>query len=415
MTAYVVSGLAQAEQAGYPDAAPPTTAGVTYLQEMLREHPRMLPELRAYVVYALAEANKPDQAQLDNLWSRRSDLSAQGLAFTGLAMLRAMDGRAADVGKLLESRARVEGELASWPSTANPLLDIETDSSPQSTALALKLLAHTDPHSPLLVKAAQWLVANRDQGYWWSSTEQTAFVIYGLTDYLVNSKELSFSSDVEVFVNGASVGKRHFTQEDAVSGETLHVALDAAHLQTQQNQVRVTVHGPLAYWSAQGGYYSTDHKSYQKGSMSLNIARDYFRLVQQQTDGNITYKLEPLQGAVQQGDVLAVHIGVSGSPQKYLMMEDPIPAGAEFVQHEETYNIIGRPTEWGWWYTRREFHDDRAAIFADELHRRQESFYLLKVVNAGSFTISPASIQPMYQPGVQATTDEQHLDVKETP
>jgi uncharacterized protein YfaS (alpha-2-macroglobulin family) len=415
MTAYVVSGLAQAQEAGYEDAAPPSANGVTYLQGVLKKHPRMLPELRAYVVYALAQANQTDKAQLDNLWSRRSDLSAQGLAFTGLAMLRAKDNRAADIGKLLESRARVEGELASWPSAENPLLDIETDSSAQSTALALKLLAHTDPQNPLLVKAAQWLVANRDQGYWWSSTEQTAFVIYGLTDYLVNSKELSFSSDVEVFVNGVSVGKRHFTQEDAVSGDSLHITMDAAHLQPQQNQVRVIVHGPLANWSAQGGYFSTDKKSYQKGSMSLNIARDYFRLVQQQTNGNITYKLEPLQGPVQQGDVLAVHIGVSGSPQKYLLMEDPIPAGAEFVQHEETYNIVDRPSEWGWWYTRREFRDDRAAIFADELDKRQESFYLLKVVNAGSFTISPASIQPMYQPGVQATTDEQHLDVKETP
>ena len=263
-------------------------------------------------------------------------------------MLNAQDSRAGDIGKLLESKAKVEGELASWPSNSNPLLDIESDSSAQSTALALKLLAHTDPQNPLLVKAAQWLVANRDQGYWWSSTEQTAFVIYGLTDYLVNSKELSFSSDVEVFINGASAGKRHFTQADAVNGESLHVSVDAAHLQPQQNSVRVTVHGPLAYWSAQGGYYSTDHKSYQKGSMSLNIARDYFRLVQQKTDGNITYRLEPLQGPVQQGDVLAVHIGVSGSPQKYLLMEDPIPAGAEFVEHEETYNIVGRPSEWGW-------------------------------------------------------------------
>jgi len=414
MTAYVVSGLTQAQAAGYQDAAPLSGDGVKYLKEMLRKHPRMLPELRAYVIYALAQSKQADKAQLDTLWSRRSDLSAQGLAFTGLAMLNAQDGRAADIGKLLESKAKVEGELASWPSTSNPLLDIESDTSPQSTALALKLLAHTDPQNPLLVKAAQWLVANRDQGYWWSSTEQTAFVIYGLTDYLVNSKELSFSSDVEVFVNGASAGKRHFTQEDAVNGESLHVALDAGHLQPQQNSVRVTVHGPLAYWSAQGGYYSTDRKSYQNGSMSLNIARDYFRLVQQKTDGNITYRLEPLQGPVQQGDVLAVHIGVSGSPQKYLLMEDPIPAGTEFVPHEEAYNIVGRPGEWGWWYTRREFHDDRAAIFADELDKRQESFYLLKVVNAGSFTISPASIQPMYQPGVQATTDEQHLDVKES-
>ncbi len=42
-------------------------------------------------------------------------------------------------------------------------------------------------------------------------------------------------------------------------------------------------------------------------------------------------------------------------------------------------------------------------------------FYLLKVVNPGSFSITPADVQPMYQPGVQATTDLLHLQVDPAP
>ena len=34
---------------------------------------------------------------------------------------------------------------------------------------------------------------------------------------------------------------------------------------------------------------------------------------------------------------------------------------------------------------------------------------LLKVVNPGSFAISSANVQPMYQPGIQATSDLLHL------
>ena len=150
--------------------------------------------------------------------------------------------------------------------------------------------------------------------------------------------------------------------------------------------------------------------------MSLNVARDYFTLVpQQDKDNHITYRLQPLSGAVQQGDVLAVHIGVTGSPQKYLLLEDPIPAGTEFISQEasQSYNIEKRPSDWDFWYTREEFHDDHAAIFATTFDGRHDSFYLLKVVNPGSFAISPARVAPMYQPGVQATTDELHLDVKE--
>ncbi len=81
------------------------------------------------------------------------------------------------------------------------------------------------------------------------------------------------------------------------------------------------------------------------------------------------------------------------------------------MQHEDSYKILDRPSQWEYWYTRREFHDDRAAIFATDFSGRRESFYLLKVVNPGSFSISPAHVEPMYQPDVQATSDALHLQV----
>ena len=59
-----------------------------------------------------------------------------------------------------------------------------------------------------------WLAEHRDGDYWYS-TKQTSMVIQGLTDYLALSGELANSSDVEVLVNGASVGKRHFGPGDA--------------------------------------------------------------------------------------------------------------------------------------------------------------------------------------------------------
>lgn len=149
--------------------------------------------------------------------------------------------------------------------------------------------------------------------------------------------------------------------------------------------------------------------------MNLNITRDYFKLVPSQKDGKIVYQLQPLRGAAQVGDVLAVHLAVNGSPMKYLLIEDPIPAGAEFVQNENGYSIVDRPRDWQWWYTRREFHDDRAAMFATEFEGRHESFYLLKVVNPGTFVVSPSHVEPMYQRGVQATTEELRLQADPAP
>jgi uncharacterized protein YfaS (alpha-2-macroglobulin family) len=170
-----------------------------------------------------------------------------------------------------------------------------------------------------------------------------------------------------------------------------------------------------AYWTVQGKYYSTEQKFYQQGTLSLNLTRDYFKLVPTTKDGQIVYRLDPLKGPVVPGDTLAVHLAVNGSPAKYLLIEDPIPAGTEFVQHEDSYKLLEQPTAWQYWYTRREFFDDRAAIFATEFSGRHESFYLLKVVNPGSFAISPANVQPMYQPGIQATSDLLHLQVDPAP
>jgi uncharacterized protein YfaS (alpha-2-macroglobulin family) len=415
MTAYVVSGLGEATNYYKLDwhRQQMLNNGRDYLEKQLAAHPRMIPDLRAYVVYALSESGSGDlSGQLNTLWSRRNDLSSEGLSFTGLAMLHANDARTADLAKLLESKVKEQGDLASWPSTYSPVLDLEYDDSAQSTAFGLRFLSHADAQSPLLPKAAEWLMLNRDNGYWWDSTEQTAMVIFGLTDYLAGSQELNADFDAEVRVNGASLAHRHFTPADALAGATLDVAVPAATLAAHNTIDIARTGNGRAYWTAQGTYFSAEHKLYQQGSLTLNLTRDYFLLTPaKDKNGNIVYNLDPLKGAVQIGDVLAVHIAISGSPEKYLFIEDPIPAGTEFLQNEDSYNIVARPSDWTWWYTRREFHDDRAVLFAANFSGHQESFYLLKVVNPGSFEISPARVEPMYQPGIEATSDELHLDV----
>ena len=92
-------------------------------------------------------------------------------------------------------------------------------------------MTKADPKSPLRDAAAQWLVLNRTSGYWWDSTEQTAMVLFGLVDYMAESKELNADFDVDVLVNGASVTKRHFSAEDAMSGADMEVDVTAEKLQ----------------------------------------------------------------------------------------------------------------------------------------------------------------------------------------
>jgi hypothetical protein len=113
------------------------------------------------------------------------------------------------------------------------------------------------------------------------------------------------------------------------------------------------------------------------------------------------------------GDIVAVKLAVNGTNWKYLLAEDPIPAGTEFLPNTGLYTLNNKPDWWADWFTRKEFHDDRAAFFNTNFNGRREYVYLLKVVNPGKFAISPAQAGPMYQPGIQTTTDPATLEVQQ--
>jgi uncharacterized protein YfaS (alpha-2-macroglobulin family) len=416
MTAYVVGGVGQGAKIA-PLTEPQQAMlreGVTYLRTALKDHPRMKPELRAAVVYALAQAGETNLgAALDEQWSRRKDLEPEALAMTGLAMLLEGDARAKQVAALLSSEAVKQGDLVSWKGSYIPMLDLTYTNDAEATAYAVRLLAKIDANNPLLGGAAQWLMLARNGGVWWESTEQTAMVLFGLVDYLAASRELNSDFVADVLVDGRSAGQHHFTPADALSGTNLVVDVDTRYMMAVGNDVQIVRRSGSGriYWSSRGGYYSTEKKDYQAGTLSLNLTRDYYKLQPQQKDGKIVYTLQPLNGTAQVGDVLAVHEVINGSPMRYLLLEDPIPAGTEFIQNEESYPVDHRPGGWYGWFTRREFRDDHAAFFADDFTGRQEILYLIRVVNPGTFQISPARVLPMYQQGVQATSDALQLQV----
>jgi uncharacterized protein YfaS (alpha-2-macroglobulin family) len=411
MTAYVVSGLGQASN-GWKINKDRMSKGRNWLIATLAAHPDMIPELRAYVVYALATTGGAPKDALDKTWASREKLSDEGLALTGLALDAAGDSRAKDAALLLEKKAKTTGTDAYWSGSYDGLLDYWDDTSDETTAFALKLLSRQNRGSGLLPKAAQWLGKHRNGGYW-ESTKQTAMVIQGLTDYLALSGELANSSDVEVLVNGSSVGRRHFGPGDgfALPWRIKVPATQAAN--GGQITIRKSGNG-ITYWSTESDWYAADKRLYQSGQLALNITRDYYLLQKNQprpTDP-ITYDLVPLRGLAHVGDIVAVRLALNGTSWKYLLAEDPIPAGTEFLPNTGLYSLNHKPDWWANWFTREEFHDDRAAFFNTEFNGRREYVYLLKVVNPGKFVISPAQAGPMYQSNVETTTEPATLEVQ---
>ena len=121
----------------------------------------------------------------------------------------------------------------------------------------------------------------------------------------------------------------------------------------------------------------------------------------------IVYRETPFTGNAAPGDVLLVRLTVAGAEDwRYLLIEDPLPAGAETIADDSLYPLEKR--RYRPWGARQEFRDDRAVFFQDGLPGgRMEFWYLLKVVTPGTFRAMPAQVTPMYVPDVSASTTDQ--------
>jgi len=413
MTAYVLAGLSQAKAAGFDVKQDAIDHGRDWLKPYLDHSQKIKTDLRAYMAYALVLSGTRDTAVLDSVWSQRSTLTSYGKALLGLAMLEMNDPRAAELSKQVESEATQDDSQAWWQTDTNYLMDFSGDTTPQATAYVLKLLTHTAPNSPLAPKAAVYLVNHREEGYYWGSTEQTAMVIYGLTDYLAHTQELKPNYSIDVQVNGKTVATKKFTTADALAPATT-VVLNESQLAPGDNQVRIAKTGEgRVYWSLRGEYYSNESEVVNTGSFKLSVARQYYKLSTTQKDNRIVYHLDPVTGPVEIGDTLAVRITVGGNDWKYLMVEDPIPSGTESIARDDLYELDDRPDWWGRWGSYRELRDDRTTFFNLYFPQGQHEYvYLLKVVNPGVFRVSPTRVEPMYQPEYLATSDAMTVSVK---
>lgn len=414
MTAYVLAGLSQAKAAGFDVQQEMIDSGRKWLLTQFSRTQAVKTDLRAYMAYALVLSGTDSNASaLDSVWAQRATLTSYGQALLGLAMAQVNDPRAGELARQLASSARQDDAQAWWPGDTNYLMEYSGDTTPQATAYALKLLERVDPQSPLLPKAALYLVNHRNQGYYWESTQQTAAVIYGLTDYLQRTQELKPNFSVDVQVNGKTVASKKFTPADALAPAAAFLFSDA-QLAAAGNQVRFVKSGDgRLYWSLRGDYYSSQPKVVNTGTFQLSVVREYYKLTPVDTDHRVLYHMEKLGGPVEVGDTLAVRVTVGGNEWRYLMIEDPIPSGTESIARDDLYQLDQTPDWWTRAWAERELRDDRTTFFQMYFPRGQQEYtYLLKVVNPGEFRVSPTHVEPMYQPDYFATSDAARVTVK---
>jgi uncharacterized protein YfaS (alpha-2-macroglobulin family) len=421
MTAYVVDGLALARRAGYPVDDYRLNRGRESAKQLLdtgrlENGAPIDPESRAYLVYALnVSRDTPNAAEaryVNDLFAKRAELQPYGRALLALALKhRGDDNRARQVLSELESKASVTDFDAHWKSTRRPIPDYIEENDLEATAWTVKALARINSQSALLPKAARWLVANRRNGYYWESTKHTAFAIFALSDYLKVSRELSADYTLEVSLNGKQVLTSRVTAAEAAAGKPLVVDLKGDQVNAS-NQVRVVKRGAgVLYASATLDYYTREENTASQSSNDLSLEREYLRLRVSEEGGKPKWVVEPLSGELRSGDLIVARLRLRGARARYLMIEDPIPAGCEQIERASGVSLDYSDGRWTDWYNNREFRDQRTVIFADYFDGDATFQYALRVIAPGEFKVAPARAELMYQPTVQANTANLRLNI----
>ena len=82
----------------------------------------------------------------------------------------------------------------------------------RSTAIVLDALARLDPENALIPNVVRWLMVARQDGIW-ETTQETAWALIALTDWMVVTGELEGDYDYAVFLNDEELAEGAVTPE----------------------------------------------------------------------------------------------------------------------------------------------------------------------------------------------------------
>ena len=290
------------------------------------------------------------------------------------------------------------------------------DTSVEATAFAVQALARRDPRNPLLERAVRWLMLNRTGGYW--SIDQADG-----DGALRPAGVLQARNESRAAVHRRRLRQRHARPARRTFAAASLTAPDPiVDLRSRRNaganRVRIVKRGRRRRSTGRRRRATTTPLGGARAAARRQLAhhaqlRPAVPPVTSQ-GGRIVYRETPFAGTAKPGDVLTVRLTVAGSTDwRYLVLEDPLPAGVEAVQDTTAYPLERETTESHWWSgSRVEYRDSRTVFFQETFESgRYEYVYLVKVISSGQFRAIPAQVSPMYVPGVHGL--ERAADVRD--
>jgi uncharacterized protein YfaS (alpha-2-macroglobulin family) len=425
LTAYALYGLFSANEAGFSvDAEVMNRAErylVNYLDQPVDVKASYAYNERAFTLFVLTEKGGDYTGRAVSLFDKRANLDNYGKAFLLMTLQKAKLPQADTLAGELASAAIPSATGAHWEEKHVDYWTMNTNT--RSTAIAIMALSRTGQGAPsaILTNAVRWLMVARKEGHW-ETTQETAWSVLGLTEFMVATGELNANYTYQVTVNGKALGDGSVDKSNVDQAKTLTVAIKDL-LQNDANNLVITRSGDSGrlYYSAYLNYFLPADKI-QALNRGILVGRQYLA-VDQQT-------LKPTNEMITSakiGDYVQVRLTlIAPGDLNYLVLEDPLPAGFEAVdttlktssvaasgpqlkekcpdcatqsESENDYDRFYTPY-WTYW-AHSEVRDDRVAVFATYLGRgTYEYTYLMRASVSGEFRALPAQAWEMYFPEV---------------
>ncbi|MEW5957182.1 MAG: Ig-like domain-containing protein [Chloroflexota bacterium] len=429
VTAYVVFALTKAQQAGIDVSATALSNGQNFLLNHLQSTRQLNSTFdanrHAFVLYALAEGGAAPSDSLAALFGAREKLAHYGRAYLALALnLSNAQQNQDQIDTLLSdlnNAAILSATGAHWEEDQYDWWAMNTDT--RSTAIILDTLARLDPGNALIPNVVRWLMVARREGIW-ETTQETAWALIALTDWMVETGELEADYDYSVGLNNKEIAGGSATKENVQDSVKLKVAVadlvaEAGNLLTV---ARTDGNGRL--------YYSAHLKVYlpvetiEPAERGIIVSRRY--TLQSCLDEKANDKTIVCEEAreARLGDVIRVDLTILAPHDLYyVVVEDPLPAGAEAIDTglATTSLLAMDPTlsrqdsrYWWWWrwYSRSELRDEKVVLFADYLPKgTYEYSYTMRATLPGDYHVIPTLATEFYFPEVFGRSDGRLLSI----
>jgi uncharacterized protein YfaS (alpha-2-macroglobulin family) len=441
-TAVVVHGLQSAQAAGLALVPGVLENGIAWLKnhesreteriqswkekDAPRDSRKEADAADALVRMVLAEAGLQNGAMTAFLYRDRNALPVYAKALFGLAL---------DAEKQTEKRdmlvRNIEQFLVKDEENQSARLDLRNGnywwwwygSDIEAHAFYLKLLARVKPKSPEASGVVKYLLNNRRNATWWTSTRDTAYCIEAMAEYIKATGENAPDMTVDLLVDGAVRKSVKISKENLFSFDG-SLLMEGAAVTTGNHEVTIrrSGSGPL-YANVYATNFSLEDRITRAG-LEVKVDRAYFKLVERKdatalVSGSrgqaVNQKVKkfdriPLKDGdtLRNGELVEVELTLdSKNDYEYLLFEDWKPAGFEPDDVRSGYTWEGLAAY-------REFRDNRVGFFVRSLPLGKHNLiYRLRAEIPGTFSALPATGNGMYAPELRANSDEIKIGVED--